>query len=470
MTAAARAYAREHHDTHRAQLRDLIRIPSVSTDAHRRADMQRAADFVADDLRANGAANVQILLPPNNGHPAVYGEWLGAGDAPTVLVYGHYDVQPAHNPDGTPNEGWLTDPFDPVERDGFIYARGASDDKGQMFIHLKAFEAYMKTAGRMPVNLKFLIEGEEEIGSKNLTALIEAHRTLLAADVCVISDTGMNSADQPAITYSTRGLTYMEIHTWGPAKDMHSGLVGGVVHNPALALVQILAQMHNPDGSVAVPGFYNSVRPLDAAEREAMRATDLSEAEVIAMTRTAEKPGIPAVWGEAAYTLRERVGARPTFEINGLFSGFTGEGTKTVLPARAFAKVSCRLVAEQQPRRIFELVRDYVARITPPTVYSEVRLLDVMEPGFVDYTMPMMNAAVAAYREGWNAAPVFVREGGSLGVIADMKRLLGIPTILMGFGLNDDGAHGPNEHFSISMFERGIDTAILFLSEAAHVR
>jgi acetylornithine deacetylase/succinyl-diaminopimelate desuccinylase-like protein len=262
----------------------------------------------------------------------------------------------------------------------------------------------------------------------------------------------------------------MEIHTWGPAKDMHSGLVGGVVHNPALALVQILAQMHNPDGSVAVPGFYNSVRPLDAAEREAMRATDLSEAEVIAMTRTAEKPGIPAVWGEAAYTLRERVGARPTFEINGLFSGFTGEGTKTVLPARAFAKVSCRLVAEQQPRRIFELVRDYVARITPPTVYSEVRLLDVMEPGFVDYTMPMMNAAVAAYREGWNAAPVFVREGGSLGVIADMKRLLGIPTILMGFGLNDDGAHGPNEHFSISMFERGIDTAILFLSEAAHVR
>ena len=452
-TDSARAYARAHQDGFREQLLDLIRIPSVSTDAARKPDIQRAAEFLRDDLLAAGVDRAEIL--PTAGHPVVYAEWLQAGpDAKTLLVYGHYDVQPAEMADG-----WTSDPFVPVIRDGVIYARGASDDKGQAFIHAKVVESYLQGAGGAPLNLKVLLEGEEEIGSKNLTAFIQANRELLKADAVVISDTGMTDPDQPAMTVAVRGLTYMQIDVQASNIDLHSGQFGGMVHNPALALAQIIAQFHDAHNHITVPGFYDDVVELSAAEREALTTTDIPPERLMRET------GIPAVWGEEGYTLRERVGARPTLEINGLLSGWTGEGSKTVLPAKAMAKVSCRLVANQEPEKIYELVRDYVATITPPGVKAKVTLLNTGEPAMMDIEDPAMQAAARAYERGWGKAPIYLREGGSIPVVADFRKLLGVPVLLMGYGLNTDGAHGPDEHYRLDMFYRGIDTAILFLEE-----
>jgi acetylornithine deacetylase/succinyl-diaminopimelate desuccinylase-like protein len=359
-------------------------------------------------------------------------------------------------------DGWSSEPFEPVERNGFIYARGSSDDKGQAFIHIKALEAYLKTQGSAPVNVKFLLEGEEEIGSKHLPDFIRANADRLRADVCVISDSGMPSLEQPAIVYALRGLTYMEIHVWGASQDLHSGGFGGIVHNPALALAQLISRLHNPDNSIAVPGFYDDVLSLSEAERAELKKNDILESTLRDVT------GLPQSWGEEGYTLRERQSARPTLEVNGLLSGFTGEGAKTVLPAKAMAKISCRLVSNQNPVRIYELVRDYVTQITPPTVRSEVKLLNQGDPAIVDIHTPAMQAAVRAYERGWGTKPIFMREGGSIPVVADFRRELNIPVILMGYGLNTDGAHGPDEHFSVEMFQRGIQTAICYLEEASH--
>lgn len=455
MSDAARQYSRTHAERFRHELHDMIRIPSVSADPAHAGDVQRVADWLANHMRSIGINNVQIL--PTGGHPVVYGEWLEAGpDKPTVLVYGHYDVQPAAMEDG-----WFTPPFEPVEKDGLIYARGASDDKGQMFIHVKVFESYLKTAGSAPVNLKFFFEGEEEIGSKNLTSFIRANLALLNADVCVISDSGMRVIEEPAITHSVRGLTYMQIDVQGPADDLHSGLWGGAVHNPGLALVEILSKLHNPDHSIAVPGFYDDVVPLTDAEREELKKTEITDAMLKAST------GVPEVWGEAQYTIRERIAARPTLEINGLHSGWTGAGPKTVLPAKAMAKISCRLVGNQNSHRIYELVKSYIESITPPTVKVNVSLLSAGEPALIDYRIPEMQAASRAYEKAWGAKPIFIREGGSIPVVADVLNLMSIPVIMMGYGLSDDGAHGPNEHYSIEMFHRGIETAIVFLEELA---
>ncbi|MBK8021440.1 MAG: dipeptidase [Chloroflexi bacterium] len=448
-----RTYAQEHAETFRSQLYELIRIPSVSTEPDLAGEVRHAADWIADELKRIGAEHVAVM--PTAGHPVVYGDWLKAEPgAPTVLVYGHYDVQPA-----SMSDGWHTDPFEPTERDGFIYARGSSDDKGQMFIHIKALESFLATQGSAPVNLKFLFEGEEEIGSKNLLPFLQANRELLKSDVCVISDTGMRDIRQPSLTYALRGLTYMQIDVTGAARDLHSGGYGGVVHNPALALAQIIARLHNPDNSIAVPGFYDDVLPLSPEERAELAKQDITEEKLIAETN------VPASWGEEGYSLRERVGARPTMEINGLLSGWTGAGSKTVLPATAMAKVSCRLVANQNPHRIYELVRDYVASIAPPTVKVVVSLINTGDPAIVDIHSPYVKAAVSAYERGWGAAPNYAREGGSIPVVADFKRELGIDSVLLGFGLNTDGAHGPNEHFSIEMFHLGIDTAICFYED-----
>jgi acetylornithine deacetylase/succinyl-diaminopimelate desuccinylase-like protein len=449
----ARGYARQHASEFQEQLYALLRIPSVSTDTQHKEDMTRAAGWLAAEMLRVGLDKAEVL--PTGGHPVVYGEWMGAGaNAKTVLVYGHYDVQPAEMTDG-----WSSEPFEPEERDGFIYARGCSDDKGQAFIHVKAIEAYLQTQGKAPVNVKFLIEGEEEIGSKNLTEFIQANTDRLRADVCVISDSGMPSIEQPSIVYALRGLTYMEVHVQGSKLDLHSGSYGGIVHNPALALAQIICKLHNADNSIAVPGFYDDVLSLSDEERAELLKNDIREETLRRVT------GVSQSWGEDGYTLRERQSARPTLEVNGLLSGFTGEGAKTVLPARAMAKISCRLVANQNPVRIYELVRDYVARITPPTVTSEVRLLNQGDPAIVDIHAPEMQAAVAAYERGWGVRPIFMREGGSIPVVADFRRELGIPVLLMGYGLNTDGAHGPDEHFSVEMFHRGIETAICFLEE-----
>jgi acetylornithine deacetylase/succinyl-diaminopimelate desuccinylase-like protein len=401
-------YAHQHANMFRQQLFDLIRIPSVSTDPDHAVDVQRAAQWIANAME-NICTHSEIIRTA--GHPVVYGEWLGAGDdAPTVLVYGHYDVQPAD----FVKDGWTSQPFEPVVRNNVVYARGSSDDKGQMFIHLKALESYLKTVGSAPVNLKFIFEGEEEIGSPNLVPFVVAHRDRLKADVCVISDTGMGNIDEPSITYGLRGLCYMELHVTGPRVDMHSGF-GGMVHNPALAIAQIISKLHNPDGSIAVPGFYDDVVPLTPDEREVLQDTDITEDELKQMF------GVPAAWGEPSYTLVERSTARPTLEINGLYSGFIGEGSKTVLPGRAMAK------------------RDD----------------------------PAMQAAFRAYERGWGKRPNFRRSGGSIPIVADFRRELGVPVILMGYGLETDGAHGPDEHYSLEMFERGIDTAICFLEEIA---
>jgi acetylornithine deacetylase/succinyl-diaminopimelate desuccinylase-like protein len=451
----AHEYAKEHANRFREQLYELLRIPSISTYPENAGDVRRAAEWIAAEMRRVGIQNVEVVA--TGGHPVVYGEWLGAGlNAPTVLMYGHYDVQPAEM-----ENGWHSNPFEPIEKDGRIYARGSSDDKGQMFTHIKAAESLLAAEGKLPVNVKYLIEGEEEISSVHLAKFVSDNHERLKADVCVISDTGILSEDQPSIVYALRGLVYMEIHVQGPAKDLHSGGFGGTVHNPAQALAEIIAALHNPDGSITVPGFYDDVLPLSDAERAELAKTNWTDEQWI------ENTGVPKLWGEPQFNLRERIGARPTLEINGMISGFTGEGAKTVLPAKAMAKVSCRLVANQNPTRIFELVRDYVKTLTPPTITSEVRLLHTGDPAYVDVNTPAAQAAMSAYERGWGKRPVFVREGGSIPIVADFQRELGLPVILMGFGLDSDGAHGPDENFHINMFHKGIDTAISFLEEAA---
>jgi acetylornithine deacetylase/succinyl-diaminopimelate desuccinylase-like protein len=299
------------------------------------------------------------------------------------------------------------------------------------------------------------------VSSPNLRPYIEEHRDLLAADVCVISDSSMPSIDRPAITHSLRGMTYIEVTVGGPHDDLHSGFYGGAVHNPALALVEILAKLHNPDGSIAVPGFYDDVVPLSAQERAEVAKTDMSEAELLAAT------GVPAPWGEAAYTIRERVSARPTLEINGLLSGWTGPGPKTIIPATAMAKISCRLVGNQDPHRVYQVLEEYIEALAPPTVRVAVELLTTGEPALIDFTLPEMQAAARAYEIGWGATPVFTRGGGSIPIVADIFTLLKMPVVMMGYGLDTDGLHGTNEHFRIEMFERGIETAIVYLDELA---
>jgi acetylornithine deacetylase/succinyl-diaminopimelate desuccinylase-like protein len=454
---AARAYSRANGERFLQELDELLRIPSVSTDPAHAPDIRRAAEWLAASLRQIGAQNVAVM--ETAGYPVTYGEWLGAGpDKPTVLVYGHYDVVPAAIEDG-----WDTPPFEPVVKDGKIYARGATDDKGQLSIHTKALESYLKTGDGPPVNLKFLLEGEEEVASPNLRPFIEEHLDLLKADVCVISDSSMPAIDRPKITHSLRGMTYIEVHVEGPHDDLHSGFYGGAVHNPALALVEILSKLHNPDHSIAVPGFYDDVVPLTEVERAEIAKTAMSDEQLL------EATGIPAPWGEEAFTIRERVSARPTLEINGLLSGWTGPGPKTIIPATAMAKISCRLVGNQDPHKIYEQMKAYIESLAPAGVKVTVTLLTTGEPALIDFTLPEMQAAARAYEQAWGAAPVFTRGGGSIPIVADIANLMQIPVVMMGYGLDTDGLHGTNEHFTIEMFQRGIETAIVYLEELAQL-
>lgn len=454
---AAREYAKANGERFVTELTEALRIPSLSGDPAQAGDIRRMADWLATNMRGIGLANVRVM--PTAGHPVVYGEWIGAGPhVPTVLVYGHYDVVPA-----VVEDGWDTPPFEPTIKDGKIYARGATDDKGQLFIHVKALESYLKTAGAVPVNIKFLLEGEEEVSSPNLLPFIKEHLDLLRADVCVISDSSMRVIEEPAITHSLRGMTYLEIEVTGPREDLHSGFFGGAVHNPAVALVEILAKLYNDDGTIAVPGFYDDVAPLSEDERAMIARTDLKDAQLL------EATGAPAVWGDARFTIRERVSARPTLDINGLWSGYAGPGPKTIIPASAGAKVSSRLVANQDPEKIFRLIKAYVESITPSTVRIDVRLLTTGRPALIPHDLPAMQAAVRAYEKGWGYTPVFTRGGGSIPVVADITDLMRIPVVMMGYGLDTDGLHSPNEHFSIEMFGRGIQTAIVYLEESANL-
>lgn len=453
---AARAYSHSCGEKFRQELFEMLRLPSISSDPVHAGDIRRMAEWLEAHLRAEG---IDAQVMPTAGHPVVYGEWLGAGpEKPTVLVYGHYDVMPAAMEDG-----WDTPPFEPVVKNGRFYARGATDDKGQMFIHIKALESYLKTGGAAPVNVKFLLEGEEEVSSPNLTPFIKAHLDLLKADVCVISDSSMRTIEEPAILHSLRGMTYIEVEVEGPSADLHSGLWGGAAHNPALALVEILGKLYNPDNTIAVPGFYDNVVPLTAEERETIAKTDLTEEQFRQST------GIPAIWGDANYNIRERIAARPTLDINGLWSGWSGPGPKTIIPAKAGAKLSSRLVANQDPEEIYQKLKAAIELLAPPTVAVKVRLLTTGKPALFPYDIPEMQAASRAYEQGWGARPIFVRGGGSIPVVADIADLMHIPVVMMGYGLDDDGLHSPNESFSIEMFHRGIDTAILYLEELAQL-
>jgi len=451
----ARKYSRNHAERFRHELLEFLRIPSLSGDPAHTGDVKRTAEWLAANLHALGVDDAKVM--PTAGHPVVYGSWTGAGpEKPTVLVYGHYDVVPA-----VIEDGWDSPPFEPVEKDGKIYARGATDDKGQLFIHVKALESYLEANGGAPVNVKFLIEGEEEISSPNLAPFIQKHQNLLRADVCVISDSSMRTLEDPAITHSLRGMTYLQLEVEGPRDDLHSGFWGGAAHNPALALVEILSKLYNADNTIAVPGFYDDVVPLTAQEREMVAKNALSEKQF------QEATGVPAVWGDKNYTIRERVSARPTLDINGLWSGYSGPGPKTIIPAKAGAKLSSRLVANQDPDKIYHLLKKHIESITPATVKVKVSLVTKGKPALIPFDLPEMQAAARAYEKGWGHKPVFSRGGGSIPIVADIYDLMKIPVVMMGYGLDSDGLHAANEHYSIEMFHRGIETAIVYLEELA---
>jgi acetylornithine deacetylase/succinyl-diaminopimelate desuccinylase-like protein len=430
-----------------SQLKEFVAIPSVSTDPEHKGDVQLAADWVAERLRALGFEHVQIY--PTGGHPVVFGDYLKArSGSKTVLVYGHYDVQPAE-----PLELWHSGPYEPEVRGENLYGRGSSDMKGQVMAVLAAIEAVMQ-AGPLPVNLKFLIEGEEEIGSLNLSKFIAGHKDLLACDLVINPDTGLLAPDLPTITYGLRGLAYFEVRVYGPVHDLHSGLYGGVVHNPAQVLCELVAGMHDAEGRVTLPGFYDKVLSLSEEERKELARLPTTEAYYL------EKTGVPALWGESGYTPTERVGARPTLEVNGLYSGFTGEGSKTVLPAWALAKISCRLVPDQDPDQVFQQLRQYLSDHTPVTARSEVVELVGGMPSISDRNSQGVTAVANALESVWGKRPVFRREGGSVPVVAQFQSMMGIETVNFGFGLPDDNAHGPDEKLHLPTWQRGIDAMV----------
>ena len=444
----ALAYATDHFDTFTEQLEDLLRIPSVSTDSAYADDVERAAHWLADHLESIGIQHAEVA--PTDGHPIVYAEHITGNDKPTVLVYGHYDVQP---PD--PLDLWDTPPFEPIRKNGTLYARGACDDKGQMFMHAKAAEALVQ-AGDPPVNLKFLIEGEEETGSVHLAPYIDAHREQLDADVVLISDTAMFAPGVPSITYGLRGLAYTEVTLTGPNRDLHSGIYGGAVENPINVLGRIISDLHDADHRIAIPGFYDDVRDLTEEERATFAALPFDvngwKAEI----------GVDALRTEAGYTPLECITARPTLDCNGIWGGYTGEGAKTVLPAKAHAKISMRLVPNQRAADIYDKLEAHLEAQVPDTMTLDFTRLHGGKPVLVDREHPAMQAAKDAIGDVFDKEPYFVRNGGSIPVVAEFKDLLGLDSVLMGFGLDTDAIHSPNEHFGLDRFQQGIQSIIRF--------
>ncbi len=438
------------------ELKALLAIPSISALPEHREDVKRCAAWCADEMRRIGLQNVHLIDTPGN--PVVYGEWTGAQGAPTILFYGHYDVQPVD-----PLELWESPPFEATIRDGELYARGSADDKGQVFMHLKAIEAHLKENGRLPVNIKLILEGEEEVGSVNLDDFIASHKTELKADVVVISDTGMFDRGVPSICYGLRGLVYTQIELRGSKGDMHSGVFGGAVSNPAFVLAQMLAQMKDRSGRIKVPGFYDDVRPLEDAERQAWAQLPFNE------KKYRKEFGIPKLFGESGYSTLERTWARPTLEVNGLLSGFTGEGAKTVLPAVAMAKVSMRLVPNQDPNKIADLFEDYVRKIAPKTVELKFTRMQGGKPWMASPDHPFMQAAGRAIERGFGRKPVFTREGGSIPVVSTFQEMLGLPSVLFGVGLPDENAHAPNEKLDVGNFHNGIIASAYLYDEISHV-
>jgi acetylornithine deacetylase/succinyl-diaminopimelate desuccinylase-like protein len=446
------AYLEANHERYLGELAEFLAIPSVSTTKENAPDVLRCAEWLASHMRGIGLENVQVM--PTPGHPVVYGDWLRAEGKPTLLIYGHYDVQPAE-----PLELWEAPPFKATVSDGNLYARGAADDKGQLFIHLKSIEAYLKNGGALPMNVKFIIEGEEEIGSEHLAQFVKDQKDLLKADLVLVSDSSMFARGVPSICYGLRGLAYMQIDLVGPNKDLHSGSFGGTVHNPVQALAEIIAQLHDRNGKVTIPGFYKGVLPLTALERKAFKKLPWND------RKYARELGVRQLYGEKGYTTLERVWARPTLECNGIWGGFTGEGAKTVLPSKASAKISMRLVPNQKAGKVADLFARHIRRIAPKTVSVTVRNLHGGEAAITPINSPGVRAAVVALEKGFGKKPLYQREGGSIPIVVQFKQLLGLDTVLLGFGLPDENAHAPNEFLSLENFTNGMRTSVHFLNE-----
>jgi acetylornithine deacetylase/succinyl-diaminopimelate desuccinylase-like protein len=441
-----------NRDRYITELKEYLAIPSISALPAHAADVRNCAEWTAAEMRRVGLENVRLHDTPGN--PIVYGDWVKSPGAPTILFYGHYDVQPVD-----PLNLWETPPFEPTVRDGEIYARGAADDKGQVFMHLKAIEAHLKQQGKLPVNIKLLVEGEEEVGSVNLDNFIRANKQMLHADVVVISDSAMFDHGVPSICYSLRGLIYFQIDLRGTSTDLHSGVFGGAVANPAMVLSQILAQMKDRGGRVKIPGFYEDVRALSDAERDAWKTLPFNEKQY------RKAIGAPRLFGETGYTTLERVWARPTFEVNGLLSGFTGEGAKTVIPALAMAKVSMRLVPDQDPDKIAKLFEEYLRKVAPKTVELTVTRMHGGKPWITDFDNTFVRAAGRAIEQGFGKSPVFCREGGSIPVVSTFQEELGLPAVLFGVGLPDENAHAPNEKLDLTNFHNGIVASAILYDE-----
>lgn len=443
-----RGYVSENKQRFLDELFELLRFPSVSADPKFKADMLKTAEYVAEKLKSAGADTVEICATA--GYPIVYGEKIIDNSLPTVLVYGHYDVQP---PD--PLNLWHTPPFEPTIRDGKIYARGSCDDKGQFYMHVKAFELMMNT-NSLPCNIKFMIEGEEEVGSSNLGIFVSQNKERLKADVVLISDTSMISLEHPSLETGLRGLSYVEVEVTGPDRDLHSGVYGGAVANPATILAKLIASMHDENNHITIPGFYDDVLELSRDEREMLNRAPYNESEYKIDLKVDE------LWGEKGYTTLERTGTRPTLEVNGIWGGYIGEGAKTVLPSKAFAKISMRLVPNQQSDKITKLFKDHFESIAPKSVKVKVTPHHGGEPVVTPTDSVAYKAAQKAIQESFGKEPIPTRGGGSIPIVALFEKELGIKTVLMGFGLDSDNLHSPNEKFDIANFYKGIETIPLF--------
>ena len=450
MSAATDAFVQQNRDRLLSELKEFIRIPSISTLPDHAGEVRRAAEFVAESLRRAGMEHVEII--PTEGHPLVYADWLHAPGKPTVLCYGHYDVQPAD-----PLELWVTPPFEPTERDGNLYARGAVDDKGQMYMHVKAIEALRAAHGSLPLNVKFIVEGEEEVGGASIAKYVAEHPEKLRADAALVSDTAMYAEGMPTLCIGLRGLVYMEIEASGPARDLHSGLYGGAAPNAVYGLVELLAKAKDECGALRITGIYDDVDEPAPSEQESWKRLPFSEREFLE-----NEVGATQLTGEPERTVLERVWSRPTFEVHGIAGGFTGAGAKTVIPAKATAKASIRLVPRQDPDKVVMAFREWVRRNTPRGIQTEVRVLSASPGLVVNPDHPAIDIAAKAFGAVFGKETVFIRSGGSIPIVGDFAKHLGIPTILMGFGLPDDGLHSPNEKYKIENYYLGIMTIARF--------
>ncbi|GLC88040.1 dipeptidase [Lysinibacillus piscis] len=451
------AYFTEHREQHLNELNEFLRIPSISALSEHKEDIQNAAKWLANAFEKLNLENISITQTA--GHPVVYADWLHAEGKPTILFYGHYDVQPVD-----PLNLWESEPFNPTIRDNKLFARGASDDKGQVFMHLKMIEALFATTGTLPVNVKFIYEGEEEIGSPHLPAYVEENKEKLAADLILISDTGLYAPGKPAVCYGLRGLTGVQIDVRGAKGDLHSGLYGGGVQNAIHALTEILASFRDEHGTIQVEGFYDKVLPLSEEERAAYQALGFDEDSI------KEEVGVKELFGEAGYSYLEQTWARPTLEINGVFGGFSGEGIKTVLPAEAGAKITCRLVPNQDPHEIVALLKAHIEKHKPVGVEVTVSEFDKGRPFLTPFDHPFIQAAGRSYEKVYEVPTAYTRGGGSIPIVAAFDEILELPVVLMGFGLSSENFHAPNEHFHLENFDKGLRVLGDYLYEVAELR